>query len=73
MFLKIFSFNLKENTLQLKQVLDTSEHKSEKNTIEIEYDGGSLIVTEDHKIWSVTRNLYIEASELQEGEEVLAN
>jgi hypothetical protein len=39
--------------------------------LEIEYEGGSVWVTENHLVWSETRNMYIEARYIEEGEDIL--
>lgn len=41
-----------------------------RRLVKITTSNGEIKCTEDHLIWSVTRNKYIEARDLQEGEEV---
>ena len=39
----------------------------------IEYEGGSISVTGNHPVWSVTRNAYIRADDIQEDEEIMVD
>jgi hypothetical protein len=66
----VASFNHTTNQIEYKPIIASSIHKNKKRMVEIDYEGGKLRVTEDHEIWSITRNTYIKAIELQENEEV---
>ena len=68
---RVWSFNHSTGKNELKLVLGTSKHPTSKRMVEIEYDGGALKVTEDHKIWSVTRGAYVMAKDLNESDELL--
>lgn len=68
---KVLSYNHGTNRTEFKSVCATSEHETDEDMYELEYDGGTLRVTGNHKIWSVTRNAYIRVDEICEGEEVL--
>ena len=67
---KVYSFNHDTQERELKDVGTQSVHETEEDMYKIEYDGGSISVTGNHLIWSVTRKAYIRADEIQEGEEV---
>lgn len=68
---RVWSFNHDSQKLELAEIVGKSRHATKRRMVEIEYEGGSLRVTEDHKIWSVTRNAYVEAASLLDDEEVL--
>ena len=68
---RVQSFSHETGVVEYADVVGASEHSSEKDLVEVEYDGGVLRVTEDHKIWSVTRGAYVEAASLLPDEEVL--
>ncbi len=64
---EVFDYMEKE----LKDVGTQSVHETEEEMYKIEYEGGSISVTGNHPIWSVTRNAYIRADDIQEDEEVM--
>ena len=68
---RVWSFNTKSGTPELKPILLSSRHSTNERLVEIEYDGGTIRVTENHKVWSETRKCYIEAINIQPDEEVL--
>lgn len=68
---KVLSFNHEKNLLEWKDCTNTSVHSTNQDMFEIEYDGGSIRVTEDHEVWSVTRNAYVKAKDLTEDDEIL--
>lgn len=68
---KVLSYNHSTEKSEYKDVTFTSEHPTEECLMEIEYDGGKFRVTESHEVWSVTRNAYIKAKDLLEGEDLL--
>jgi hypothetical protein len=68
---RVWSFNHKTGERELKQVLYQSEHTTTDKMIEIEYEGGTLRVTENHEIWSVTHQRYVKVKDVREDEEVL--
>ena len=68
---KVWSMNTKTNELELKDILAKSRHENKKRMVKVSYDGGSVVVTEDHKLWSNTRGCYIEARDIQPEEEVV--
>jgi len=70
---KILSFNHKTKEVEYIAPSIGKQFNSEEDMYEIEYDGGSLRVTENHEIWSVTRGQYVKAKDLQEGEELLGS
>lgn len=68
---KVWSFNHEKQCAELKPVLLASEHQTNEMMYEIEYEGGSLRLTGNHKIWSVTRNKYVRVDEIYPDEDVL--
>lgn len=68
---KVLSYNHSTDALEYKDVINQSEHKTDKRMVEIEYEGGSITVTEDHEVWSETRKSYIEAKDINPDEEIL--
>ena len=69
---RVLSYNHNLCTAEYKEVIFASVHDTTEDMYEIEYDGGTLRVTGNHKIWSVTRSAYIRADEICEDEEILA-
>lgn len=69
---RVLSWNHAEEKPEFKRILNQSQHANKKRMVEVEWEGGKLRVTEDHKIWSVTRGAYVEARSLQPDEEVAA-
>ena len=65
------SYNHKTNTCELKEVSNTSSHITSETMLEVDYGFGKIKVTENHKVWSVTRNSYIRAVDIVENEELL--
>lgn len=69
---KVVSWNHALEKVELKEIIATSEHATNEDMFEIEYEGGTFRVTENHEVWSVTRNAYVKAKNLIEGEDILA-
>lgn len=69
---RVWSYNHEDRRVELRAVTDSRMGPTQKAMVEIEYAGGTIRVTEDELIWSVTRNAYIEAGELLPDEEILA-
>ncbi len=67
---KVASMNVSTGEVEYKDILASSRHTTEDEMYELEYEGGTLRVTANHKIWSVTRNAYIRVCDIQEDEEV---
>lgn len=67
------SYNHNSNSIEFKPILNKLKLTNTKALIRIDYEDGSLQVTEDHQIWSVTRQRYIKAKDLLEGEEILSS
>lgn len=67
---KLLSFDHKNGAFEYKDVILSSRHQTSEKMYEIEYDGGTLRVTGNHKVWSMTRNAYVRADEIYPGEEV---
>ena len=68
---KVWSMNTTTKEIELKAIIGTSTHKTNKRMVLIEYEGGAISVTEDHKIWSNTRMCYIEAKDIQVNEDLV--
>ncbi len=67
---KVWSYNHKTGARELKEVLGGSHTPSSKPMLEITYEGGTIRVTEDHKVWSNTRSCYVEAKDTLLNEDV---
>ena len=50
---RVLTFNHETGETEYKSVIGTSEHTTDQDMYEIEYDGGVLRVTADHKVWMV--------------------
>lgn len=68
---KIKSFNHEKNKIEFRRMMYKSIHTTNEDMLEIEYEGGVIQVTENHEVWSVTRNSYIKAKDIQENEVIL--
>ena len=68
---RVLSFNHNIGETEYKNVLFSSKHETKEEMYELEYEGGTIKVTGNHKIWSNTRNKYIRIDEIFEDEEVL--
>ena len=69
--ISVLSYDTKNAKYEFKKILDINKHKNTKKMVRIHYAGSSFTVTEDHKVWSCTRNCYIEAKDLFIDEEIL--
>lgn len=67
----VYSYNHKTRTVELQEVVRKSISKKRHKLLRINHENGSLTCSEDHPIWSKTRNKYIEARNLLPGEECL--
>ena len=67
----VLSFNHALNIYVYKPVTKVSEHETTEDMLEIDYGSGKIKVTENHEIWSVTRNSYIKAKDITEDDELL--
>ncbi len=67
----IKSFNHKSGEIEYKELLHVWGKQTEKEMFELEYEGGSIRVTSDHKVWCVNRDEYIEVKDLTENDEIL--
>lgn len=68
---QVLSYNHKTQQEEYKPLLATSTHPTDQRMVEISYEGGSIRVTEDHEVWSVTRGSYVKAKNLTSDDEVL--
>jgi DNA polymerase II large subunit len=68
---RVLSFNHETNQVELSVVENTYELTNSKEIVTVEVEGGGQNCTADHKWWSVTRQCYVEAKDLIEGEEIL--
>lgn len=69
---RILAYNHIDRILEYKPILAGTKFDCDEDMYEIAYAGGTLRVTENHELWSVTRQCYIKAKDLHEGEEVLS-
>jgi len=70
---QVLSYNTSSGILEYKPILAKSEHETAEDLYEIEYEGGTVRVTGNHRLWSATRSAYIRADEICPGEEVLVH
>jgi DNA polymerase I-like protein with 3'-5' exonuclease and polymerase domains len=69
----IKSYNHSTNQVELKPILSSITLRNLKQVVEISYEGGEIAVTEDHEIWSVTKNNYVQASKIEISEEIIVS
>jgi hypothetical protein len=67
------TLNIDTKEIELQEVTYVMKHEVEKEMFEIEYDGGSLIITDDHSLIIERDNIIIEATvkELIDGDEII--
>lgn len=70
---KALSYNHTSQESEFKPVSKVWSKPTTDNMLEIEYEGGSIKVTENHEVWSVTRGCYVKAIDLTEDDEILVN
>lgn len=69
--LYVKSKNLQTGEVEDKRVISTNSKNLDSNELmRLHYPGGYLDCTDNHPIWSHTRNCYIRADSIQEGEDV---
>ena len=67
----ILSYNHDTKSLEYQELLNVSVHDTEEGMYEIEYDGGTVQLTGNHKVWCTNRNKYTRVDELTENDEFL--
>jgi hypothetical protein len=67
---KVWSFNREAGVPELKEVINKFEIVTPEAMLEIEHEYGSFKVTENHKVWSVTRSCYVLAKDIMPGEQL---
>ena len=67
---EVLSFNKITCVREYRKVV-AKHNRATGPMLEILYEGGSLRVTPDHELWSVTRDRYVVAREVTLGEELL--
>jgi intein/homing endonuclease len=68
---EVLSFNHLHKRTEYKLVKDTARHSTRKRLLKINSLDGSVIVTEDHPVWSEDRQEYVEARLLRVGERLV--
>lgn len=68
---EVLSFNHQTNETEYKLVVRGMKTPGFQGLIEIEHEKGTLRVTPEHPIWSVTRQQYVPAGELTPEDEIL--
>jgi len=68
---RVKSFNHITHRVEYQPIISSSRHTTDEHMLEIEYEGGSIWVTENHRVWSETRGMYIEAIDIQPEENIL--
>lgn len=69
----VLSHNHKTGKDEYKRIGYKSAHTTEFDHLEIVHEHGMVACTANHQIWSITRNAYVYADQLQVGEELLTN
>lgn len=67
------SFNHATGKVEPKQVTHTIIHNDRKRLVRIRSGSASMVVSEDHPVWSVDRNAYIAANLIRVGERLVLN
>lgn len=70
---RVCSYNHESQEIELKEVGNHSIHKPEDDMYEIDYGCGTIRVTGNHQIWSVTRNAYVRVDGIKVDEELLVD
>lgn len=68
---KALSFSHETNSVEYSQINNAWSKETADEMFEIEYEGGLVKVTENHELWSVTRQCYVKAKDILENEEIL--
>ena len=68
---KVLSFNHKNEEVEVSSVTSIHKLKPNQDMVTVHLDCGYQKCTADHQWWSVTRQAYIKAEDLIEGEEIL--
>jgi hypothetical protein len=68
---KVLSYNHQKSCVEYKEVEKTSCHETEEDMYEVEYEGGTIKLTGNHKLWCVNRNDYVRVDDLTTEDEVL--
>ena len=68
---KVLSYNFCTQQMEWKRITDRHEiNNSNENLIKIKHENGELTCSENHKIYSITRNKWIKSKSIQENEEL---
>ena len=67
----ILSYNHSKKQTEFKPVENAWRKPSNKPMVELEYEGGKVLVTYDELIWCVNKNRYVKAGNLSEDDEIL--
>ena len=65
---KVMSFNHERQQEEFKPIVNVFKHKPKKRLLRLCWNGGEVVVTEDHPVWSEDRQVYVPAGELKPGE-----
>lgn len=68
---KVLSYNTETNEIETDNITNTGKFE-DREVVEVQLeDGSKQVCSPNHKWWSVTRNKYVYAEDLIEGEELL--
>ncbi len=68
--IRVWSYNHVTGQKELKRLLNKVEMPTPERMMEIEYEGGTVRLTENHKVWSVSRNTYVKMKDVLPGEQL---
>lgn len=68
---KALSYNHCTQELEYKTIVASSVTIPKEPVIELQFEGGTLTVTESHEVWCVNKNAYIAVRDIELGDEVL--
>lgn len=69
---QVLSFNHEAGAWEFRQVTNGFIKKTRKNLLRIKTQQGEFTCTEDHEIFSVTRNCYVKAKDLRVDDELMS-
>lgn len=67
---RVWSFNHATGQRELKRLLNKVEIPTPERMMELEYEGGTVRLTENHKVWSVSRGEYVRLKDVLPGEQL---
>lgn len=68
---KALSYNHETGVAEYRDITASSETVPTEDLIQLEYEGGTLTVTESHEVWCVNKDCYIAVRDIELDDEVL--